>query len=76
MKVVEAAGSLLSRHGGQVRDIARQVRGALLRPHVEPQRIKRFSGDRRNMDGGQDLVKVANEGVPVGVRTGGTCGSR
>lgn len=42
VKVTEAAGSLLSIlaiYGGRVGVVARQVRNALLSPHMEPQRI-------------------------------------
>ena len=45
VKVAEAAGSLLSRHGGRVGYVA-QVGGALL----APQRIKEFFGNRCNVD--------------------------
>lgn len=37
-RVAEAATSLLLRQGGRVGDVARQVRGALLAPHMDTQR--------------------------------------
>lgn len=70
-KVAEAAGSLLSRHGSRVKDLARQVGGTLLALHIDPKRKKRFYGDRCDVNGWQDLVKVAAEGVSVEIRIGG-----
>ena len=69
-KVAVAAGSFLSRHRGRVEDIARQMGGALLAPQMEQQCLKRFFGDRCDVDRWQDLMKVTKEGVPVGANTG------
>lgn len=50
-RVAETSGSVLSRHGGRVGDAARQMTGALLAPHIDPQSIKRFSRGKSNEEG-------------------------
>lgn len=61
LKVAEASGSFLLVHGVRVGAVARQVRGTLFAPHMEMQIIKCFGGDRFNVDGWPDLVKVAKK---------------
>lgn len=62
-RMAEGANSLLSRQGGRVGDAPRQVGSALLPPHMDPQRIKGSFGDKDNVGGWQDLVKVAEKDV-------------
>lgn len=51
MKMVEAAGTFLWRHGGRLEYVASQVAGDLLAPFMEPQHVKTFLGKGCNVDG-------------------------
>lgn len=66
VKVAKAASSLMSRHGGRVEDVARQVGGALLAPHMDQQRIKGFFEDKCNVGGctGRSSGRVRMGGDP------------
>ena len=65
------AGEVLSRYGGEVREVVKLLRGKRLARHTDGDKIVGVSGKRHGLPDIARLGHISGVGVPVGVGPGG-----
>ena len=69
--LVTTAGDVSSRISGGVGHVVRWLGGPLIAPHMDPERVEGFFGDKHSVPGIEQLKHIARVGVPVDVLLGG-----
>ena len=73
--VAATASALLDQKKGDVGEVVEAIGGPLLAPHMDGDRIRAYFGQRRRVEGVDVLERIAREGVPADIRTGGDLAS-
>lgn len=69
--IAATAGVLLSQKEGNVGEVVEGIVGTLRVPRIDSDMIRAYVGQRRQVEGAEVLERVAREGVPEEIRTGG-----